>query len=84
MMWHHSIPALLDVASDTCFPVENLPFGIFSQPYLNPNRRAGVAIADYVIDLSKLTDALSGDDMPDTSCFHQVFNCGLSKCWLQC
>ncbi|MGF2507333.1 fumarylacetoacetase, partial [Ralstonia pseudosolanacearum] len=41
---------------ETHFPLENLPYGIFStQP--NPSPRAGVALGDQVIDLGALDDA---------------------------
>lgn len=41
------------------FPVENLPFGIFSSKSidhlnLNVDRRIGVAIGDYVLDMGVL------------------------------
>ncbi|RGA50946.1 fumarylacetoacetase, partial [Klebsiella pneumoniae] len=38
---------------DTHFPLENLPFGIFSTKE-NPSPRAGVALGDQVIDLGVL------------------------------
>ncbi|MGL6158171.1 MAG: fumarylacetoacetase, partial [Ralstonia mannitolilytica] len=41
---------------DTHFPLENLPFGIFSTKD-NPSPRAGVALGDHVIDLGVLDDA---------------------------
>jgi fumarylacetoacetase len=45
-------PALkswLGVPSDSDFPIQNLPFGIFKTDYLSPV--AGVAIGNYVLDL---------------------------------
>ena len=41
---------------DTHFPLENLPFGVFSTKE-NPSPRAGVALGDQVIDLGALDDA---------------------------
>ena len=38
------------------FPIQNLPFGIFSDG-LNATRRAGVAIGDYIVDLAALDSA---------------------------
>ena len=43
------------------FPIQNLPFGIFSRPGEAP--RGGVAIGDQVVDLKALAraDVFSGD-----------------------
>ncbi|ALL64242.1 fumarylacetoacetate hydrolase [Paraburkholderia caribensis MBA4] len=38
------------------FPIQNLPFGIFSDG-LNATRRAGVAIGEYIVDLAALDSA---------------------------
>ncbi|BAN22297.1 fumarylacetoacetase [Caballeronia insecticola] len=43
-----------DPASD--FPIQNLPFGIFSDA-VNPQPRAGVAIGDWIADLAALEEA---------------------------
>ncbi|SAK82683.1 fumarylacetoacetase [Caballeronia ptereochthonis] len=43
-----------DPASD--FPIQNLPFGIFSDA-VNTRPRAGVAIGDWIVDLAALEDA---------------------------
>ena len=43
-----------DPASD--FPIQNLPFGIFSDG-ANPARRAGVAIGEWILDLAVLEQA---------------------------
>ncbi|MDR5833060.1 fumarylacetoacetase [Caballeronia sp. LZ034LL] len=43
-----------DPASD--FPIQNLPFGIFSDA-VNAQPRAGVAIGDWIVDLAALEDA---------------------------
>lgn len=40
-------------APDTHFPIQNLPFGVFSSTP-NPNPRLGVAIGDMIVDLSGL------------------------------
>lgn len=42
----------VEVRADSDFPIQNLPFGIFKHAGSDP--RAGVAIGDYVIDLSLL------------------------------
>ena len=41
------------------FPVQNLPLGIFSTP--DQERRAGVAIGDYILDLAAAADLLDED-----------------------
>ena len=53
---HPNDPALksfLDVAEQSDFPIQNLPFGIFSTAS-QAQARAGVAIGDWVLDLSVL------------------------------
>lgn len=39
----------IEISKDSDFPIQNLPFGIFTTEYLTPV--AGVAIGDYVLDL---------------------------------
>jgi fumarylacetoacetase len=55
-MHHPNDPKLrsfIDVASDSHFPIQNLPYGVFSaKDGLAP--RIGVAIGDYVLDLWQL------------------------------
>jgi len=46
------LQSFIDVAPDSHFPIENLPFGIFKPARGVP--RVGVAIGDYVLDLSIL------------------------------
>lgn len=41
------------VAKDSDFPIQNLPFGIFSDDQ-NATQRVGVAIGDFILDLSVL------------------------------
>ena len=56
----------VDVPRDSPFPVENLPYGVFSQG--SHRRHVGVAIGDQILDLTRLAreeradlaDALSG------------------------
>ena len=43
----------ITVHADSPFPIENIPFGIFS-PSTADSRRAGTAIGGYVIDLAEL------------------------------
>lgn len=48
-----SLKSFIDVAEQSDFPIQNLPFGIFSTA-AQPMARAGVAIGDWVLDLSVL------------------------------
>ncbi|KND60400.1 Fumarylacetoacetase [Candidatus Burkholderia verschuerenii] len=53
-----TLKSWLDSANDPAgdFPIQNLPFGIFSDD-VNPQPRAGVAIGDWIVDLSMLERA---------------------------
>ncbi|MFN2621799.1 MAG: fumarylacetoacetase [Chthoniobacterales bacterium] len=46
--------SFIDVAADSHFPIQNLPFGIFKPA--NATARVGVAIGDLVLDLSMLEE----------------------------
>src|SRR5437773_3910385 len=46
--------SFLDVPRDSHFPIQNLPFGIFQPKQAKP--RVGVAIGEYVLDLSILEE----------------------------
>jgi len=46
--------SFIDVPSDSHFPIQNLPFGVF-QPKRG-NARVGIAIGDFVVDLSVLEE----------------------------
>ncbi|MBB72083.1 MAG: fumarylacetoacetase [Legionellales bacterium] len=48
-----SLRSFIDVAADSDFPIQNLPFGIFT-PTADDTPRVGVAIGDYVLDLACL------------------------------
>src|SRR3954453_24163351 len=48
-----SLRSFIEVAPDSDFPIQNLPFGVFSTES-SPNKRVGVAIGDFVLDLAKL------------------------------
>ncbi|HKS04525.1 MAG TPA: hypothetical protein VJR49_04135, partial [Chthoniobacterales bacterium] len=49
-----SLKSFIDVSPDSHFPIQNLPFGIFQPRGGKP--RAGVAIGDFVADLSVLEE----------------------------
>src|SRR5438876_3646589 len=46
--------SFLDVPSDSHFPIQNLPFGVFQPKQGKP--RVGVAIGEFVLDLSILEE----------------------------
>ena len=50
-----ALRAFIEVAADSHFPIQNLPFGIFSRGSDTP--RAGVAIGDHIADLQVLAEA---------------------------
>jgi fumarylacetoacetase len=50
-----SLRSFIEVDPQSHFPIQNLPFGIFSTPGSSP--RAGVAIGDMVVDLASLEEA---------------------------
>ena len=58
MTYKANNPALkswVEVAKDSDFPIQNLPYGIFSTKGKSP--RAGVAIGDYILDLTEIQSA---------------------------
>ncbi|MBI5154646.1 fumarylacetoacetase [Candidatus Poribacteria bacterium] len=50
------LESFIPVARDSHFPIQNLPFGVFSAPD-RPAPRAGVAIGESVLDLAVLCEA---------------------------
>lgn len=48
--------AFIDIASDSDFPIQNLPYGVFSQSP-SGERHCATALGDWVIDLSVLENA---------------------------
>lgn len=52
----------IQVSPDSHFPIQNLPYGIFSTPD-NPTHRIGVAIGDKVLDLSVIKHLFNGPAM---------------------
>merc|ERR1712233_211702 len=49
----------ISVAPDSHFPLQNLPYGVFSTAN-QPEQRIGVAIGDQILDLSKISNLFSG------------------------
>jgi fumarylacetoacetase len=48
-----SLRSFIEVAPDSDFPIQNLPFGVFSTESL-PAKRVGVAIGDFLLDLAEI------------------------------
>ena len=51
-----ALKSFIPVAPESHFPIQNLPFGIFSNA-ANPAPRVGVAIGDQIVDLAALAEA---------------------------
>ena len=47
------LKSFVEIAADSDFPLENLPYGIFSEKH-NSQPRAGVALGEWVVDLAVL------------------------------
>ena len=68
-----TLTSWVQYSPETDFPIQNLPFGVFSRKNTSESARVGVAIGDYVLDLSVISDA----GLLPTSVqkvFHQVSN----------
>lgn len=50
-----SLKSFVEVHPESDFPIQNLPYGIFST-HANPNPRVGTRIGDWVVDLSMLDE----------------------------
>jgi fumarylacetoacetase len=51
--------SFVPVLPDSDFPIENLPYGVFSTTN-NPKKRIGVAIGDFILDLSTVKQYFTG------------------------
>jgi fumarylacetoacetase len=59
-----ALQSFIEIAPDSHFPLENLPFGIFKPR--NGTARIGVALGEYVVDLAELSRAEMFSDLsPD-------------------
>nr|XP_045613587.1 fumarylacetoacetase-like [Procambarus clarkii] len=61
--------SFIDVSPDSDFPIENLPYGIFSTCD-NPSHHIGVAIGNLILDLSVISHLFNG---PVLKAHQQVF-----------
>ncbi|KAL1921568.1 uncharacterized protein VTP21DRAFT_11284 [Calcarisporiella thermophila] len=62
--------SFIDVPADSHFPIQNLPYGIFSTSS-NPTPRVGVAIGDHILDLSAIASLLSKEIKDPLALFAQ-------------
>ena len=69
-----SLASFVPVAKSCHFPIQNLPFGIF-RPNAAASPRAGVAIGEFVLDVSAIAKAgllQPSEHITDFSCFSKV------------
>lgn len=64
--------SFMQVSPESHFPIQNLPYGVF-KPDPDSQPRPGVAIGDYVLDLSVLADTglFNGPLLSGSDCFNQ-------------
>jgi len=62
-----ALKSFIDMAPDSHFPLENLPFGVFKPR--DGDARIGVALGDYVVDLAALQEAGHFPDLKDRQVF---------------
>ncbi|KAF7803827.1 fumarylacetoacetase [Senna tora] len=74
-----ALKSFIEVHPDSHFPIQNLPYGVF-KPQPNSSPRPGVAIGDYVLDLSEIASAglFDGPLLNNSDCFLQVRHSSLS------
>lgn len=65
-----SLRSFVDVAADNGFPIQNLPYGVFSTAS-DSRPRVGVAIGDYVLDLAAIEESGLIPRMSAQSVFRQ-------------
>ncbi|GLT46689.1 hypothetical protein SLA2020_204310 [Shorea laevis] len=67
-----ALKSFIEVHPDSHFPIQNLPYGVFKPEPQSP-ARPGVAIGDYVLDLSEIAKAglFTGPLLKDSDCFLQ-------------
>ena len=67
------LKSFIEVHPDSHFPIENLPYGVF-KPEPGSQARPGVAIGDFVLDLSVIGSAglFDGPLLKGSDCFNQV------------
>lgn len=70
------LKSFVEVERESHFPLENLPYGVF-KPESGSFPRPGVAIGNYVLDLSAIASAglFDGPLLRNSDCFNQVCSC---------
>jgi fumarylacetoacetase len=63
------LKSFIEVAPDSHFPIQNLPFGVFKPR--NQKARIGVALGECVVDLSVLEEKEHFDFLPNRQLFRQ-------------
>ncbi|XP_059437415.1 fumarylacetoacetase [Corylus avellana] len=68
-----ALKSFIEVHPDSHFPIQNLPYGVF-RPVPGSATRPGVAIGDYVLDLSEIASAglFDGTILKNSDCFSQL------------
>ena len=69
-----ALKSFIEVSKDSDFPIQNLPFGIFSitSTTTTQDARLGVRVGDFVVDLSELSEISMIDDLEfDHSVFYE-------------
>ncbi|KAK7359858.1 hypothetical protein VNO77_01823 [Canavalia gladiata] len=66
------LKSFIEVHPDSHFPIQNLPYGVFKPQSTSPPR-PGVAIGDFVLDLSEIASAglFDGPLLKNSDCFFQ-------------
>ncbi|KAJ7967776.1 putative fumarylacetoacetase [Quillaja saponaria] len=67
-----ALKSFIEVRPDSHFPIQNLPYGVF-KPETVSSPRPGVAIGDFVLDLSEIASAglFDGPILKSSDCFLQ-------------
>ncbi|CAI9787852.1 unnamed protein product [Fraxinus pennsylvanica] len=67
------LSSFVEVHPDSHFPIQNLPYGVF-KPEPSSEPRPGVAIGEYVLDLSVVASAglFDGPVLKNSDCFNQL------------
>ncbi|KAG2684422.1 hypothetical protein I3760_10G076700 [Carya illinoinensis] len=67
-----AVKSFIEVHPDSHFPIQNLPYGVF-RPEPGSVPRPGVAIGDYVLDLSAIASSglFDGQILKNSDCFSQ-------------
>ncbi|CAH4030192.1 fumarylacetoacetase [Pieris brassicae] len=56
--------SFIEYSSETDFPIENLPYGVFTSP-TNVQKHIGVAIGEWILDLHVISHLFNGDLLRD-------------------